>query len=139
MKNKALLIAFLVYILTAITGLATAQNLQLKAKIILNGKASLEKIDIKLVRVNNNMITSVSCVSTLNVDLPYNDEYLVVFSKEGYQSKYIVINTMCTLNTLFRYNCIVDLKPKEVLDDVPLQAGGIYFNKNKNEFDYYLN
>ena len=139
MKNKALLIAFLVYILTAMTGLAIAQNLQLKAKIILNGKASLEKIDIKLVRVNNNMITSVSCVSTLNVDLPYNDEYLVVFSKEGYQSKYIVINTMCTLNTLFRYNCIVDLKPKEVLDDVPLQAGGIYFNKNKNEFDYYLN
>lgn len=139
MKNKALLVGLLVYLLISITGLITAQNLQLRAKIILNGKPTLEKIDIKMVRVNDNLTTSISCTNTLNVDLPYNDEYLITFSKKGYQSKYIIINTLCNLNTLFRYNCIIDLKPKEVLDDIPLQAGGIYFNKNKHEFDYYLN
>lgn len=70
-------------------------------------------------------------------DLEYNHQYKVIFYHEGTQPKYVYINTKVPIERKVKYVFMVNLKSSEISDLI--NAGGIYYDSNKEIFDYYLN
>lgn len=70
-------------------------------------------------------------------DLEYNHQYKVIFYHEGTQPKYVYINTKAPVEKKVKYVFMVNLKSSEISDLI--NAGGIYYDSNKEIFDYYLN
>ncbi len=132
--------AFILYCAIALVGTVNAQTLTIKGKVQLEGAYTLEKVDVAIVNLNDTGATPerMHIIKNFSSALPFNGEYLVIVSRAGYQPKAIYINTFCDSTKPFKYLFEVDLQPKDVQDNIPMHAGGIYWNKKKGIFDYYL-
>lgn len=139
---KQTVIAFLMFtVLILAYNTAVGQTLTTKAKITLNGKSTLEKVKVTIIdldTIDSYKNKSFDVIKSFTYEFEDNKEYLVVFQKEGFQSKSIAVETNHKDNQKFLYLFIIDLSDKEVIKNEVKYAGGIFYNKKKNEFDYYL-
>lgn len=139
-KTQQNVLAFVILILLAgLYNKSNAQVLAIKAKVTYEGESTFEKFRVKLLNMQTNDVIEVNDFKTFNLNLAYNQMYVIIVSKEGYQSKSIYVDTKCNITKDTKYNIIVDLKTNEFDKDLPLQAGGIFYDKHKNSFDFYLN
>lgn len=145
MKNKSfktILLAFSIYILLSLVGLSTfAQNLTIKGKVLFNGKETLEQFKVSIINLDTtkdyNSETN-KYITNFSNKLEYNKDYMIIISKEGYQTKAIAISTHCNSKKSFKYFFNVDLNSQEEITPNPLFVGGIFYDKKKKIFDYYL-
>lgn len=139
-NTKQILIAIMLFVsLFMIYSCTTAQTLKVKGKLLIEGESTLEKFDIEVIDILGNTMVKKTVVNAMSVDLKYNAEYAIIISRPGCQAKSIYVNTFCNESNSVKYICTIDLKTRGVeMKDMPIQAGGIFYNKYKNEFDYFL-
>jgi hypothetical protein len=141
MKTNSLIKAILLYILISLVGIINAQTLTIKGKVLLNDKATLETFKISIVdldTIDTHNTKTIKINGNFNYKLNYNKNYLIVFQKEGFQSKAVAIDTHCKTNKDFIYKFFVNLIDTEPIILDAQFAGGIYYNKKNEQFSYYL-
>lgn len=142
LKNKQLLLTIGLGIVLLLLNISLfAQTLTIKGKVLFNDKQTLEQFKISIIDMdtaeNYNTITTTS-IKDFKCNLDFNRDYMIIISKEGYQTKAIAVSTYCKLNKPFKYNFYVNLINTEPIIENPQFVGGIYYNKKKQNFDYYL-
>lgn len=138
-NTKQILFAILVFVLAFTIKATMAQSLIIKGKVSYEKKNTLEKATVVIYDLKTSKITdSLNVVRSFSYNIPFNKQYLLIVYRDGYQPKSIYIDSECNSNKSVKYLFSVDLKPKEIQDNIPVAVGGIYYNKKKDEFTYYL-
>lgn len=115
-----------------------SQSLIIHGSIKLDNESTLDMCTITISDDYLETSNTLHMVRSFNQELQYNKQYTITVNKEGYISKSIVINTACDLIESFKYRIEINLEKDESNNKSLCNAGGIFFNMNKNKFDYYL-
>lgn len=117
---------------------AIRQSLKINGKVLFNDKSTVEKFKVSVVDLDVDSTYTIETINGFNSVLKYNKNYLIVISKQGFQTKAVAVDTHCDTDKSFKYFFYVNLINTEpVIPDAQF-AGGIYYNENKKQFDYYL-
>lgn len=117
---------------------AIGQSLKINGKVLFNDKSTIEKFKVSVVDLDVDSTYTIETINGFNSVLKYNKNYLIVISKQGFQTKAVAVDTHCDTDKSFKYFFYVNLINTEpVIPDAQF-AGGIYYNENKKQFDYYL-
>lgn len=117
---------------------AIGQSLKISGKVLFNDKSTIEKFKVSVVDLDVDSTYTIETINGFNSVLKYNKNYLIVISKQGFQTKAVAVDTHCDTDKSFKYFFYVNLINTEpVIPDAQF-AGGIYYNENKKQFDYYL-
>lgn len=142
MKTKKIIAVILVILALIAMNSVYAQTLSVKAKVLLDGKQiTNEKVKITVINLDTLSEFKNQSFETnkpFNYQFKNDNEYLIVFQKNGYQSKSILIRTNINSSEKFLYTFNVNLSSKNIIPNTVEYAGGIYYNEHKKEFDYYL-
>lgn len=138
MNKKQYSMLLLTAIMLLLVAQCVSQTLKVSGKLLLNNKITLEKFKVSVVDLDNDSTYTREVVNGFINNLDYNKNYLIVISKQGFQTKAIAVDTHCNLDKPFKYLFYVNLVDTEPIVPDAQYAGGIFFNKNKKEFDYYL-
>jgi hypothetical protein len=137
--NCIVIAMFALTLLWVTTCNLNAQTLLIKGNVTLDEVSSFEKYSVKVLDMSNDSTITFDAVKKFTCKLNYNRIYMVVISKKGYESKSVYIDTKCSINESFKFVFDMNLVHKKVNDMYVIQAGGIFYNKNKRTFDYFYN
>lgn len=115
----------------------TAQTLTIKGNVTLDEVSSLETYTVKVLDLNTETVTEFQASKAFSHNLPFNGIYTVIVSKEGYEPKSIYINTSTDSEECMKFKFDMNLNRERAMDNVVYQAGGLFYNKDKERFDYY--
>ena len=136
-KQTVLILSVMILVFLSVK-VASSQTLTIHPMILLNDESTLETVKVTIIDLNTkDTITNQRIIKGFTYKLEDKKDYLIVFQKEGFQSKSVAVSTNYTSNQKHMYTFYVNLSDENVLPDVKY-AGGIYYNKKKKEFDYYL-
>lgn len=117
-----------------------AQILKIQGHITLDKVSSFDRYTVKVLDTEkDSVIAEFKDFKTFSYTIGFNKEYTVVISKEGYKSKSIFFNTTCSDKSQpFKYvfDCNLEKNP-DSKDDSVCQAGGVFYNEDKQNFDFY--
>lgn len=136
--NRIVLAMFATALLWIATCNLNAQSLSIRGNVTLDETSSFEKYSVRILDMNTDSVVKFDAVKKFNYNLEYNHMYMVVVSKKGYESKSIYIDTKCSTKESFKFLFDMNLVSNKD-DQFVVQAGGIFFNKNKKEFDFFYN
>ena len=91
---------------------------------------------IKIINTVENTEEQFTTSKTFDHTLAYNNYYKIVIYSDGCITKYITIDTNADIKENYKYRFVVNLKSDEI--EQMIYAGGIYYNENINNFDYFL-
>lgn len=114
-----------------------AQSLTIKGNVTLENKSTLEKYKVQVLDMDLNECIEFDAFKTFTHKLVYDHSYMVIISRNGFQSKSIYVNTDCKINKSFKFKFDCNLEPDDVHDNIVCQAGGVFFDKKDKEFTYY--
>lgn len=115
------------------------QNSKLSIDCILQKNGNVindNNFTVKIIDENNNE-TQFNANKGFNCELEYGHYYKLVIYSDNCTAKFITIDTGIENKKIYTYEFTINLKFNRK-DDKVVNAGGIYYNKNINQFDYFL-
>lgn len=138
MNSKQMKALFIIGVALILIAECSAQTLKISGKVLFNNNSTIEKFKVSVVDLDKDSTYTVETSYGFTSNLSYNKNYLVVVSRQGFQTKAIAVDTHCDLDKSFKYLFYVNLVNTEPIVPDAQFAGGIYYNENKKQFDYYL-
>lgn len=114
-----------------------SQILKIEGHVTLDKISTLDRYTVKVLDMETDSVFEFKSIRLFSHKLEFNKNYTVVISKKGYQSKSIFFNTHCTYDGNFRYIFNCNLDKDDNGGDIVCQAGGVFYNSQKQNFDYY--
>lgn len=114
-----------------------AQILKIEGRVTLDKVSSFEQYNVQVLDMDSNTVSEFKACKKFTYKFQFNKSYMVVISKKGYQSKSIFFNTTCDSNDAFKYIFDCNLQSNVEQLNVVCQAGGIFYNPHKQNFDFY--
>lgn len=138
---KQSIIALVMFIiLIASYNVMRSQTLTIHPSVTLDDRSCFETVKVVIVdldTVDAKANVTLNVIKGFTYPLEDNKEYLLVFIVDGFTSKSVAISTNHTANQRYLYEFIVNLSSKDPVPDVKY-AGGIFWNKKKQKFDYHI-
>jgi len=121
-----------------VLGINTYGQFILNSKVLIDNQQVNEQVTVTIINSTDNINSVIEQKRNIKLELQYDKEYIIIVSKKGFKTKAISIDTYCNMNEPIKYLCSINLeKTNDKLPDATL-VGGIYYNENKKQFDYYL-
>jgi len=119
---------------------ATSQNTKVKVDCILEKDGKSIKSNEFIVKIidENKQESEFKANKGFKCDLEYNHYYTLVVYSTGYIAKFITIDTNANnVKKNKKLEFIIDLSPTTEENQV-VNVGGISYNRNINDFDYFF-
>lgn len=134
-------------VLFVVTGEASAQKFMVEGELTVeSSNADGAKITLRMDNKSARKLKLNSSNGKFNVDLDYQHYYLFTFSKKGYTTKQISINTKCPKGVAkggmiepFYFRVTINKKTNNIMVDTAFYnrpVGRIFYSKEFGKFDY---
>ena len=140
MKTQSLRLSLLAMLLVGLALLVSSaalgqNNLVLEGKLFKDGKCDRTPFIVQVVKDRNEVTEYDNVHRDFKLNLEYGHNYTVIIYSEGCQPKFIKINTNGPVNRRVKYDA--DFYLKTSTDQSLYNAGGIFYNDVKKQFDYF--
>jgi hypothetical protein len=140
MKTQSLRLSLLAMLLVELALLVSSaalgqNNLVLEGKLFKNGKCDKTTFIVQVIKDRTDVVEYTNVRKDFKLSLEYGHNYTVIIYSEGCQPKYIKIDTNGPVNRREKYEA--DFYLKTSTDQTLYYAGGIFYNDEKKQFDYF--